>query len=62
MPDVEFYDQDSDARVAPTAHKSSTFVKLLMQYKIAKDEKTANYILLGVSVVFLVISAIIFFW
>lgn len=61
MPDVEFYNQDSDSRIASTTHRSSVFVKLLMRYKLAKDEKTANYILLGISAVFFFIAAMLFF-
>jgi len=40
--------------------KTSTMVKFVMKVGLAKSEKTANYVLLGIAVLFFVLTIIIF--
>ncbi|OHA83127.1 MAG: hypothetical protein A2937_01010 [Candidatus Yonathbacteria bacterium RIFCSPLOWO2_01_FULL_47_33b] len=61
MSDVQFNPEDTGFN-APTFRdtaKKSKMVELVMKTGLVKDEEQANYVLLGMSVVFLILTAVV---
>ncbi len=55
--EVTFDEEDSIVPQRPkAAEKKSTFTKLIIQWGLAKDDKQAQYVLLGIAVVGIAIT------
>jgi hypothetical protein len=62
MDDVQFDLGDQDYGKSVTREtKTPAIVALLVKYRIAKDTKTANYILLGFVVIAFIVTLVVIF-
>lgn len=59
MDNVEFEEEENYSKRASLTPKTPAIITLLLKYKIAKDKKTATYILFGGTIVTLLIAVII---
>lgn len=50
MSDVQFDDNNPSGRFAPSVSGTPALVRLVLKTGIVKDEKQANYILIGIAV------------
>ncbi len=58
---VEFTDEKSNSTDDDITNKSPTMVRWVLKTGIVKDEKQANIVLLGIAVVFFVITLFVIF-
>ncbi len=63
MSDIQWNPEDKDfnAPIERTGPKSPKMVQWVMKTGLVKDETQANYVLLGISVVFLIMTAVVMF-